>query len=464
MNAAPLLILAALASAPPPASAPESVDVPGFGKVAVRAPAGRPKHVVVFLTGVGGWDGDAEGLARGLAERGMLVLGVDTPRWGERVRKDRCFYPAGVLEEVAQGAEKVLSLPSYEHPVLVGHSLGASVAWAAVAEAPPGTFRGAVLVSMCPSLPLPRLCKGSGPAPRAAEGGDVVPPARIGAAVAVVSGADDRTCPVAAAEAFAHAVPGASWERLDGVGHSTDPAAPFADAVARAADRMEPSASPPPPPHAVPEGAPDVSDLPVVEVPAAKDGNRFAVMLTGDGGWVGLDKDVARTLSEAGVSVVGLDSLRYFWKHRKQDEAARDVGRIIQHYRAVWRRPDAILIGYSRGADIVPFLPSRMPEDARASLVLVAMLAPGTYAEFEVHVIDLFASLKRSDATSTEKAVRGSGGKIPMLCVQGASEKDSLCPRIVDLPFVKRVVLPGEHHFDHDYPKLARVILDAAGP
>jgi type IV secretory pathway VirJ component len=214
-----------------------------------------------------------------------------------------------------------------------------------------------------------------------------------------------------------------------------------------------------------PAAAPDVRDLPLVEVPAAGDGKRFAVMLTGDGGWVGLDRDVARTLAQAGVSVVGLDSLRYFWRHRTPDETARDVARIIQHYRSAWGRPEAILIGYSRGADIVPFLPARLPADARASLVLVAMLAPGTYAEFEVHVVDLFSSRRRSDATSTEKAVRADGGAVPMLCVQGADERDnSLCPRLVDLAWVKRVVLPGAHHFDHDYAKVGRLILEAAPP
>lgn len=213
-----------------------------------------------------------------------------------------------------------------------------------------------------------------------------------------------------------------------------------------------------------PAAAPDVRNLPLVEVPAAREGKRFAVMLTGDGGWAGLDRDVARTLAQAGVSVVGLDSRRYFWTHREPDETARDVARIILHYRSVWGRPEAILIGYSRGADIVPFLPARLPGDARTSLVLVALLAPGTFAEFEVHVVDIFATFRRSDATSTEKAVRATGGSVPLLCVGGTDDADCICPHLADLPWVKRVVLPGAHHFDHDYPKLGRIILEAVPP
>ena len=208
-------------------------------------------------------------------------------------------------------------------------------------------------------------------------------------------------------------------------------------------------------------GAPDVKDLPLVELRAAGEGRRFAVMLSGDGGWVGLDKGVANGLLAEGVSVVGLDSLRYFWSRKSPDETARDVARIVQHYRAAWGRDEVILVGYSRGADIVPFVAARLPPEVRAAVKLVAMLGPETYADFEVHVVDLFASLRRSSATSTKRAVEAIGGAVPLLCIQGSDEHDSLCPEIEGRPEVKRVVLPGGHHFDKDYWKLSRLILEA---
>jgi type IV secretory pathway VirJ component len=237
--------------------------------------------------------------------------------------------------------------------------------------------------------------------------------------------------------------------------------APWADAIAAAARKMEDAATPAAPVHAAPQAVPEVKDLPVVEVPTQVPGKRFAILVSGDGGWVGLDRGVGGALAEAGVPVVGLDSLRYFWRKKTPDQTARDVARLVAHYRALWGRDEVILVGYSRGADIVPFLPARMPEPERQAVKLVAMLAPGTFAEFEVHVIDLFSSVKRSDATSTEQAVRTLGG-IHALCVRGAEENDSLCPHLADLGTVKQVVLPGAHHFDRDWPALARIILDAA--
>lgn len=207
-------------------------------------------------------------------------------------------------------------------------------------------------------------------------------------------------------------------------------------------------------------GAP-IADLPLVEVPARGEGTLLALLVTGDGGWVAIDEQLAAELSRAGVAVVGLDALRYFWRRRSMDETVRDVARVLDHYRAAWGRSEVILVGYSRGADVVPFLAPRLPERLRGAVRLVAALGPSTFAELEVHVVDLFSSRRRADALATEPAARATVALAPFLCVQGADERDSLCPQVADLPRVTRVVLPGGHHFDRDYPRLARLILDA---
>ena len=76
-----------------------------------------------------------------------------------------------------------------------------------------------------------------------------------------------------------------------------------------------------------PPGVPSVADLPLVEVPAKGQGGKtLAVIISGDGGWAGIDKDVAGALAAKGIPVVGWNSLQYFWTARKPDDRRQGPG------------------------------------------------------------------------------------------------------------------------------------------
>ena len=111
----------------------------------------------------------------------------------------------------------------------------------------------------------------------------------------------------------------------------------------------------------------DIADLPLVEVAAqGTPAERIAIILTGDGGWAGLDIAVADQLAQRGIAVVGLSSVKYFWQTRKPEEAADALTRIIGHYGAAHPRADFVVIGYSFGAALSPVLINRLPDAARA--------------------------------------------------------------------------------------------------
>ena len=57
-----------------------------------------------------------------------------------------------------------------------------------------------------------------------------------------------------------------------------------------------------------------------------------------------------------GVSVIGFNSLKYFWNARKPDEMAHDLERTLTHYAAKWGADKFIVVGYSIGADVMPFM------------------------------------------------------------------------------------------------------------
>lgn len=442
------------------AAAPEQFEAGRFGKVAVTVPGdggGSAKDVVLLLS-------DAPGVAQALAARGALVLACDMQRYLRSFPEtQKCVYPAGDLEALAQYAEKKLGFGDYLHPVVVGIGPTGGLAYAALAQAPKGTFRGAVSVAFCAEVESPKaICSGSGLKRARAKSGKAeifTPGGELDVPWVVVQGSEDKVCSVEAAKAFVAGTGKGQVVEVPGLGHALAKSegwiGPLAEAVA--ATRAP---APVVAPKAEAGGAEveDVSDLPLVEAVApAGPGDAFAVLVSGDGGWAGIDRELAAAVGAQGVPVVGLDSLRYFWKAKTPEQTGKDVSRVIRHYAAAWKRGTVVMLGYSRGADVLPATVNRLDADARAKVKLLGQVAAEKLAEFEVHVTDFVASSEVG--TPVEPEVRRLGGT-PLVCIFGDQEADeSLCPAIKSLPGVSAVKLPGGHHFGGDYAAVAKAII-----
>jgi type IV secretory pathway VirJ component len=202
----------------------------------------------------------------------------------------------------------------------------------------------------------------------------------------------------------------------------------------------------------------DVRDLPLIELPAKHPAHRrFAIMLTGDGGWRRIDERVTRRLRDAGLPVVGFRTPDYFRTGRTPEESACALERVIRFYKASWKCDRVVIVGYSRGADVLPFMLSRLPADLRASTGLVALLGLEPAIDFRYHAswIPFHHSNEPQHLVKPElEKLRG----MRLLCVYGAKEKDSLCPSL-DPQVATSVREPGSHHFAGRYTDVADVIL-----
>jgi type IV secretory pathway VirJ component len=170
---------------------------------------------------------------------------------------------------------------------------------------------------------------------------------------------------------------------------------------------------------------------------------------------------VGGALAAAGMPVVGWNSLQYYWRPRSPEAAAADLARIVRHYFAQWHEQRVVLIGYSFGADVLPFLVNRLPADLRSKVALVTLLGPSREATFEFHVAEWLGSGGADGRPTLPEVSRIHD--LPLLGVYGEQESDSLCR---DLPPGLARLLPtsGAHHFGGDYDKLAKAVLAAARP
>ena len=435
-----------------------------FENLTIYRPVGAVKRVVLFLSGDGGWEGSVLEMSRVLQQDGALVIGIDTDALFRNLEKDdaSCVFPDGDLENLSHFVQAYYKLPGYQLPLLVGYSAGASLAYAVLAQAPPQTFAGALSMSFCVDMELHKpLCKGESVhyiTRRDRNGVDLLPSKSLLAPWIALHGSADDVCRLLPAQRFASKVPGSEFVVLPNMGHHYAPAAgwqpQFRAAIAKL-DRQQPQATT----SVVPK---NLGDLPIIEVPASDaGGDTFAVLLSGDGGWAGLDKEVASALTANGVPVVGVDSLRYFWSERTPAGTAADVDRIVQYYLSQWHKKSVILIGYSQGADVLPFVLNRLPAATRKQVRLTALLGLGTSATFEFHLSNWLSNGDEGLPIQPE-VVRF--GPLPVLCLYGEDEEDeSLCPQLASAT-LKVEKMAGGHHFDGDYDTLARLILKYAKP
>jgi type IV secretory pathway VirJ component len=197
--------------------------------------------------------------------------------------------------------------------------------------------------------------------------------------------------------------------------------------------------------------------LPLVEVPATRGtSDTLVVFVSGDGGWAAIDREISKVLADDGMPVVGLNALQYFWTRRTPEIASRDLESIIRRYLGEWHKSRVVLAGYSRGADVLPAIISRLPAEMRAKIRSVVLLGPSQKVEFEFHVSDW---LRDTNAGMPVKPEVEKLAPSPILCIYGESDHDSLCPALKTQPGVNVVVLKGAHHFDGGYADLGRLII-----
>jgi len=433
-----------------------------FGIVHVYVPAGKPESVAIFVSGDGGWELGVINMARALRDMGAVVIGVDVTHYFASLRRAaqradaHCEMLAADFESLSHQVQRQIGLSEYHVPVLVGYSSGATVVYAALVQSPPGTFAGALSLGFCPDQDFAgaQLCPVNGLRYTQNAQHELVfePAASLRQPWIAFQGQKDQVCDPHAADEFAARVAGGAVVKLPLVGHGFSVERnwmpQFRAAYAQLAVRPQPVAA----------AAPEISDLPLHEVHAAGPAHEFALLLTGDGGWAGLDQELAARLAANGVPTVALNSLKYFWTRRTPQETAEDVARVLRHYLAAWHAQRVLMIGYSFGADVLPFVVNRLPPDLRARIASVSLLGIDAHASFEVHVAEWVGGEHGGPPTRPELAEITS---VPVLCIYGEGETDSICPQMPPGTIAHEQIGKG-HHFSGEYALLADRILSFA--
>lgn len=441
------IVLASMTATAPawamsPTADPPSVDGLTLGPLQPVLPRGEPIGLVFLLSDLVGRTPELDAAARRLTELGLIAVPVDLPQFLARQEAQgrACLYLVSDLEEASRRIQAVGGRGRYLTPIVAGTGMGAAVAYAALAQSPDATLAGAASDGFSTRIATKvPLCAGA-PVHAAAAGGFVYDPSPLPGWWQVAS-APDKT---EAAGAFAMA---------SGVEDALV-APPEGGLGERLAALLEA-------PLAAANGD-TLAGLPLIELPAAAPGRLMAVVYSGDGGWRDIDKDIAGRLQQKGIPAVGVDSLRYFWSEKTPEQIAADLAVIMGHYREAWQRPDVLLVGYSFGADTLPFAYNRLAAPVQSAITRIALLGLSRTADLVIHVTGWLGVETHEGSLPTAPEL----ARLPpalVQCFHGAEEEDTACT-LPELAGARVVETPGGHHFDGNYGKLADEILAGLSP
>jgi type IV secretory pathway VirJ component len=420
---------------------PSVVASDAFGHLRTYPAWWRAKGFVYLFSGARGWSAAEEETARDLARSNHLVLGIDTPEFLRvQNRLDGCIYLPGVLEDYSRPWQRSADIPQYLAPAILGSDIGATLAYEAQVQSPPTAFSAVVAVDPAASISMRRpFCEH--PAALTGADGQTVrsePPGRNVPLQIVLDSAASS-----AERQFASSIAGQTPTAVNGV-------TALYRTYRRSLGQIEAQSR-----------SSGIADLPLAPVPGAQSGcaRGFAVLYSGDGGWRDLDRSLADVLASKGMSVVGVDVLRYYWSEKSPEVGARDLARIIRHYGEQWHCDKVALIGFSFGADVLPFLASRLPAQIRSQVALMTLLSPERTTAFEIQMNGWLGG-KPAAGVAIGPEVRKLRG-MTVQCVYGQDEAgESLCTDSSAGPLTV-LAKSGGHHFDQDYGELADDILAA---
>ena len=440
-----------------------------FGKITIYKPTEKPKSVVLFISGDGGWNRGVINMAKNVVAQGALVAGIDIRHYYKSIknRKQKCYYPAGDFEELSMMLQKRFRIPEYLKPILVGYSSGATLAYGILAQSPSNTFKGVIALGFCPDIEINKpLCNGTGLTWHTLKEGSTYylePTEKITAPFIILQGMKDCVCRYTIIEQYMKEMKLGELVALPKVGHGFTATANWLPQFVHAYKKImdDPSyqekVTSQNPLLLSQKLIPLPINLPLTIIPTSvKDTLPIAFVISGDGGWTSFDQSYSEKLATKGIAIVGLDAQKYFWNPKTPEQTANDIIKAIEHYMQLWNKRSFILVGYSFGADVVPFVASRMPMALKASLKAVFSLSPDLKGDFEIHVTDMLSFGSSKDDYNVPEQIKLIKKYNPV-CIFGDQEETDLRKQFSEAG-ARIIILPGNHHYNNDFLVIAEAI------
>jgi len=174
------------------------------------------------------------------------------------------------------------------------------------------------------------------------------------------------------------------------------------------------------------------------------------VYISGDGGMNRFTNSLIHSLHTKGYAVLALDARHYFWRKKDPQEFANDMNGAISTYLKNEKRKSFIVLGYSFGADVTPFLVTRLSASLREKCRNVLLLSPSRSTNFEIRFLDMIGWSSGNGQNVVTELNRSS---IPVVLFFGKDENQFPVNEITVSKQI--IIMEGGHHYHNEVEGLA---------
>lgn len=179
--------------------------------------------------------------------------------------------------------------------------------------------------------------------------------------------------------------------------------------------------------------------------------------ISGDAGFNTFSKNLGENLHAFGYDVFALDTKAYFWNKKTPQQTSTDIQDYINKQLKNRKNQNVIIVGFSFGADVTPFVYNRFSEDLKNKIQKVFIVGPSKSNDFQIHLQEYFGEeLKGSLSVISEI---NKMGNIPVMVVLSDFEFANFPYKEITLGKNYQMQhLAGDHHYGGNTQMLANFL------
>lgn len=178
--------------------------------------------------------------------------------------------------------------------------------------------------------------------------------------------------------------------------------------------------------------------------------------ISGDGGFNKFSINLCDALNKEDYDVIALNARTYFNDKKTPEQTTIDITNFLSKKLIGRKNQQVVFIGYSFGADVLPFVLNRLPKNFEDKVKTSFFLASSGSTDFEIHWSDIFGGNTKRSMDVASEINRLQNKKI---VIMNGSDDRNLSKNKITLDKFTFVVLPGGHHFDGDIDEIVKEIV-----